>query len=237
MTASGSSEPPMICLVTDRRRLTAGAPGRRWRTCLVEQVRFAVQAGVDLVQVRERDLDANELAGLVSSLVTVTRGSRTRLVVNDRIDVALACGADGVHLRGDSIGVEDARSLAPEGFLIGRSVHSVTDAVRAAGADYLIAGSVFPSPSKARATAWLGAAGLRAIVRASRPPVLAIGGIDDTRFDEIAETGAAGIAAIGLFIRSGEVSGTESGGVCRSMPLEDLLGQARARFDSILLRP
>ncbi len=227
----------MFCLVTDRRRLMADGPVDRSHRCLVEQVRFAVEAGVDLVQVRERGLEAGDLAALVSSLLVVTCGSRTRVVVNDRLDIALACGADGVHLRGDSIGVDAARSLAPGGFLIGRSVHSVDDAVRAANADYLIAGSVFPSASKPQATAWLGAAGLRTIVRASRPPVLAIGGIDDTRFEAIAETGAAGIAAIGLFMRNGDSSDAGIGGVCRSMPLQDLLGRARARFDSVVSRP
>ncbi len=227
----------MICLVTDRRRLTAAASSDDWRTCLAEQARFAVQAGIDLLQVRERDLDGKELAALVSSLVTVTRGSRTRLVVNDRLDVALACGADGVHLRGDSIAVEDARSLAPAGFLVGRSVHSIEDAVRAASADYLIAGLVFPSTSKPQATAWLGAAGLRSIVRAVRPQILAIGGIDESRLDEIAETGAAGIAAIGLFIRQGELSGAESLGVCRAIPIQDVVGRARARFDRVESRP
>jgi thiamine-phosphate pyrophosphorylase len=235
--ASGSREPSMICLVTDRRRLTVEPSADQGRACLVEQVRFAVEAGVDLVQVRERDLDAKELAALVSSLLAVTRGSHTSLVVNDRLDVALACGADGVHLRGDSIAVDDARSLTPDSFLIGRSVHSVEDAIRAARADYLIVGSVFPSVSKPQSTTWLGIAGLLAIVRASRPPVLAIGGIDDTRFDEIAATGAAGIAAIGLFVRNGESSESESGGACRTMRLQDLVGSARARFDSAVSRP
>jgi thiamine monophosphate synthase len=87
----------MICLVTDRRRLVAdGAPPGTGRRCLVAQVRRAADAGVDLVQVRERDLDAASLAALVVELLAVTRGTSTRVVVNDRIDVAIACGADGV---------------------------------------------------------------------------------------------------------------------------------------------
>ena len=168
----------MICLVTDRRRLAvAGATAAAVADCLVAQIRHAVDAGVDLVQVRESDLEAGALAAIVSRLLAVTRGSSTRLVVNDRIDVALACGADGVHLRGDSIAAADARRLAPPGFLIGRSVHAAGEAIAAAAADYLIAGTVFPSASKPDGTPLLGIEGLRAIVAAVDRPVLAIGEI------------------------------------------------------------
>ena len=119
----------MICLVTDRRRLLAvgraDADGPDpWRACLAVQVRHAVAAGVDLIHLRERDLEAGALASLVTQLLAITAGSSTRLVVSDRVDIALACGADGVHLRGDSIPAAAARRLAPDGFLVGRSVHS-----------------------------------------------------------------------------------------------------------------
>ena len=107
----------ILCLVTDRRRFVRPIPD------LLDQVRLAVHAGVDLIQVRERDLEAASLADLVSSILAVTRGSRTRVVVNDRLDVAIATGADGVHLRHDSIAVAAARTLAPSPFLVGRSVH------------------------------------------------------------------------------------------------------------------
>ena len=171
----------MICLVTDRRRLVAAAtaaaaaPGAL-RARLVAQVRHAVDAGIDLIQVRERDLEARALAALVTELLAVTRGTPTRLVVNDRMDVALACGADGVHLRGDSIPIAMARRIAPpSGFSIARSVHGVDEAI-AAGADYLIAGTVFrPRRSRdRRLCSVLRAAGNR---RGRGCPVLAIGGI------------------------------------------------------------
>jgi len=89
---------------------------------VVEHCQDAVQAGVDLIKVREKDLEAAALSALVSELVRLTRGTGTRVVVNERLDVALACRADGVHLRGDSIPALRARSMAPPGFLIGRSV-------------------------------------------------------------------------------------------------------------------
>jgi thiamine-phosphate pyrophosphorylase len=150
--------------------------------------------------VRERDLEAGQLAALVEVALALARGTTSRIVVNDRLDVALACGADGVHLRADSIPTADARRIVPAGFLIGRSVHAPGEASAAEGCDYLIAGTVFPSRSKAAGAAVLGIEGLRAIVRVSRAPVLAIGGVTADRFDDVAAAGAAGVAGIGLFL-------------------------------------
>ena len=224
----------MICLVTDRRRLAAGAAPAVMRACLVAQARHAVDAGVDLIQVRERDLDAGGLAALVTDLLAVTAGTPTRLVVNDRIDVALACGADGVHLRGDSIPIRDARRLAPAGFLIGRSVHGVDEAAAAAAADYLIAGTVFPSASKPGPGPLLGIEGLRAIVHAAGRPVLAIGGMAGERIGEAAAAGAAGVAAIGLFMAphpDAEVDG------CGAVDLRQTVNTVRSRFDRLNTTP
>lgn len=219
----------MFCMVTDRRRLAgADAPPDRWRRCLIAQARYAVEAGVELVQVRERDLAAAELAAIVREMRGVTRGSRTRVIVNDRLDVALAGGADGVQLRGDSIGVCAARRLAPAGFLIGRSIHSLDEAMSAADADYVIAGTVFPSPSKDDATTLLGLDGLQAIAQRVRVPVLAIGGVTEARVENIARAGAAGCAAIGLFMGADRGPGHES---CRAVPLRALVDRVRRRFD------
>ena len=139
----------VLCLVTDRHRLcsetVAFEPARRR---LIDQAKWAITSNVDLIQVRERDLEAADLARLVGDLVRVSRGSGTRVIVNDRIDVALACGADGVHLRHDSVRAEAVRTIAPAGFLVGRSVHGLAEAERAGPVDYLIAGTVFPTPSK-----------------------------------------------------------------------------------------
>jgi thiamine-phosphate diphosphorylase len=122
------------------------------------------------------------------------------VVVNDRLDVALASGADGVHLRGDSIPPGSARSIAPPGFLIGRSVHHVEEARAVApDVDYLVAGTVFPTSSKAGRTEWLGVEGLGRICRSVSVPVLAIGGMTPDRLADVATSGAAGVAAIGLF--------------------------------------
>jgi len=190
----------VLCLVTDRRRLcpeTVAFEAARRR--LIDQAKWAVTSNVDLIQVRERDLETADLARLVSDLVRVTRGSGTRVVVNDRLDVALACGADGVHLRHDSVRAETVRTIAPAGFLVGRSVHGLAEAEGAGPVDYLIAGAVFPTSSKPSA-AMLGLDGLADVVQAVAVPVLAIGGITRERLDEVAATGAAGAAGIGLFI-------------------------------------
>jgi thiamine-phosphate pyrophosphorylase len=227
-----------ICLVTDRRRLAGGhATFADARRCLVAQARHAVAAGIHLIQLRERDLEAADLAAVARDLLAVTRGTATRLVVNDRLDVALACAADGVHLRGDSLPVAAARQIAPDGFLIGRSVHSVGDAAQAAGADYLVAGAVFPTASKPASHALLGLDGLRTIVSAAAAPVLAIGGITEARCDAVAGAGAAGIAAIGLFM-SAEVDPRASDPPpCAAIPLAEIVDRARVRFDSVLRRP
>jgi thiamine-phosphate pyrophosphorylase len=181
--------PCMVCMVTD-----GGGQS------IADRCEAAVRAGVDMIQVREPDLDAAALAALVTSLVRLTRGTGTRVVVNDRLDVALACGADGVHLRGDSIPPASARVIAPPGLLIGRSVRRLDEAMEAApSVDYLIAGTVFPTSSKAGLYNLLGIEGLTLICEAVPVPVLAIGGVTPDRFAAIAEAGAAGVAAIGLF--------------------------------------
>jgi thiamine-phosphate pyrophosphorylase len=199
-----------LCLITDRRRVA-----------VVEQCRAAVSAGIDLIQVRERDLDAAALAELVGDLVRLARGTATRVVVNDRLDVALTCGAHGVHLRGDSIAAAKARAIAPAGFLIGRSVHRVDEAVGAApDVDYLIAGTMFPTSSKPGLDKLLGSAGLAAIARAVSVPVLAVGGVTMDRIGTLADTGAAGVAAIGLFAEHGA-------------RLAEVVREARRRFDSV----
>ncbi|RPJ70205.1 MAG: thiamine phosphate synthase [Acidobacteria bacterium] len=178
---------------------------------------LAAGAGVDLVHVRERDLGGAALAALVARLVRRANGSPTRIVVNDRLDVALAAGASGVHLRGDSVATDRARGASPGGFVIGRSVRTAAEAAREsrAGADYLVLGTVFPTPSKPGDPTLVGPEGLRAAAAIARVPVLGIGGISEARVAEIAATGAAGIAAIRLFWGAGRDAAAFRGAVAR----------------------
>lgn len=191
-----------ICLVTDRRRLGAavGARPAGWADALEQQVRGAAAAGVDLVQVREPDLEAAELVSLVERLVAASAGTPSRILVNDRLDVALAASAAGIHLKERSFRPADARPLTPAGFLIGCSIHSAVAAVERRDASYLMAGTVLPTISKPEGTL-LGWDGLAAVVvAAAGTPVLAIGGIDLPSMGLLASSGAAGLAAVGAFI-------------------------------------
>jgi thiamine-phosphate pyrophosphorylase len=169
----------------------------------VQQVRAAARAGVHLIQLRERDLDARPLLELTTHCVEAVRGTRARVVLNDRVDVALAAGAHGVHLRGDSVPTARVRALTGSGFLIGRSVHTAEEARHESGegGDYLLFGTVFPSRSKPAAQA-TGPADLARAVAATTLPVLAIGGITPDRLAAVARAGAAGFGAIDLFAAS-----------------------------------
>jgi len=219
----------ILHLITDRRRLAGhDAPWPEQRTCLLAQARFAIDAGIAVLQLRERDLDAAVLYDLTVELVAMAAGSRTRIVVNDRADIALAARAGGVHLRGDSLAPAVVRRFAPAGFLIGRSVHDAGEVAELAGAvDYLIAGTVWATPSKPADHPLLGVDGLgRIVAAAGRVPVLAIGGVQVDRIAEIAKAGAAGVAAIGLFI--GERSRTDRAGGCGARSLLELARRASA---------
>jgi len=203
---------PIICLVTDRHTRTGA---------LLAHVAEAACAGVDLIQLRERDLDDRTHVALARDAVSAVRATAARLLVNDRLDVALAAGAGGVHLRADSVPAPGARSLLGDSALIGRSVHSVEEA-RAAqhdgGIDYLMFGTIFPSPAKPSDHRYAGVEGLRAVCESVRLPVIAIGGVTVDGASRIAAAGAAGVAAIGLFSRSSDLRLT--------------VGQLRDAFDT-----
>ena len=195
---------PIICLVTAGR-------GREQR--LLDLIVEAAHAGVDLIQIRERRLDDRALVNLTRRAVEATRGTTSRIVVNDRLDVALAADASGVHLRGHSFAADRIRALAPPGFLIGRSVHDPAEAAAVeagGGCDYLLYGTVFPSTSKRPADPISGPGALREVCATVGIPVLAIGGISIENVSQVAASGAAGIAAISLFECGGPIAATVS---------------------------
>lgn len=193
---------PLILLVTDRHRLAGavGASATEAPALLLEQVRGAVAAGVDYVQVRERDLEAGALAALVASVVAIAAGSQTRVLVNDRIDVALAARAAGVHLREDSVPTASARRLLGPLAVVGRSVHQAAGARAAGEVSYLLAGAVFMTASKPGGVP-LGPEGLSRIVAASAGrTVVAIGGVTAANVGTVLRAGAGGVASIGAFL-------------------------------------
>jgi thiamine-phosphate pyrophosphorylase len=182
-------------MITDRRRLGAGGDDR-----LVARVHAVSRAGVHLVQIREPDLDGGPLTRLVERCVHAVRSTVTRILVNDRLDVALAAGAHGVHLRADSMPAARVRGHVPSGFLVGRSIHSSAEAAAArhGEVDYLIFGTVFPTSSKPNHEG-AGTRSLADAVAATTLPVLAIGGVTRETAGLVGRSGAAGLAAIGLF--------------------------------------
>jgi thiamine-phosphate diphosphorylase len=185
----------VLCLVTDRRRTGS-------IEALVGRIAAAAAAGVQLVQVREPDLDDRALLDLVRRAVAAVRGSRTRVLVNDRLDVAMAGGAHGVHLRSTSVPAGRARAIAPSGFLLGRSVHAAAEAAEvsaAGGLDYLLFGTVFATGSKPGHPAAGVAALAAAVTAAPRLPVLAIGGVSGGTVARLPASRCAGLAAIGWF--------------------------------------
>ena len=206
--------PPAITLVTSRRRLSPSA-----RTlgdeldALEAYLDEAIEAGVDVIQIRERDLDARPLVELTRRVVA--RAGRTRVIVNERADVALFGGAAGVQVRAGGVRSRLLRALDPR-WTIGRSVHEGDDMAGASDeTDFLLFGSVFDSASKPGAQA-AGLEGLRRVVDAARIPVVAIGGITPARADACVRAGAQGVAAIGLFLPEGRAP--DALGVRRAVP-------------------
>ncbi|NOT57375.1 MAG: thiamine phosphate synthase [Deltaproteobacteria bacterium] len=174
--------------VTDRKH-TAGRP-------LVDVIHAALDGGVRAVQLREKDLEGGELSHLAAQLRTLTERYQARLLINERLDVALAVDADGVHLGHTSFPVATARRLLGPEKLIGVSTHSLAEITDAAGADFLVFGPVYFTPSKAAYGDPQGLERLREAVAHSAVPIFAIGGITTERISQVRDAGAYGVAMI-----------------------------------------
>ena len=194
---------PLICYVTDRQALASADPPTDQVNGVLERIRAAAEAEVDWIQIREKDMNARDLLQLSRHAVAI---GKARVLVNDRLDVALAAGAAGAHLGHESAPVGAVvrwcrDGNAPREFLVGVSCHRLEDVdeTQKAGADYIFFGPVFETPSKQRFGAPQGITRLAEVCRASRIPVIAIGGISERNAVECFRAGAAGIAAIRLF--------------------------------------
>lgn len=166
---------------------------------VIEVVRLALDGGARSIQLRNKGESPRELLAVGRELRALTREAGARLFVNDRLDVALALEADGVHVGPDDLPVAVVRAHAPAGFLIGRSADDLAVARRAVddGADYLGCGTMYATSTKADAGEVIGLKGLAAVVAAVRVPVVGIGGVTAERAAEVAGTGAAGVAVVG----------------------------------------
>lgn len=188
---------PRLYLVTDRHQT---------RRPLCEVVEAALAGGVDAVQLREKDLGARDLLSLAEELRRVSEAAETLLLVNDRVDVALACGAAGVHLTGSSLPVAQARALLGPDRLLGASTHSLAEAQAAErdGVDFVVFGPIFPTPSKSAYGEPQGLDRLRAVCAQIACPVVAIGGITSERVPSVLAAGAYGIAVISAIIAAAD---------------------------------
>ncbi|HVM95251.1 MAG TPA: thiamine phosphate synthase [Candidatus Acidoferrales bacterium] len=184
-----SARCPRLYLVTDRRN-TGGRD-------LLDVVAEALAGGVDAVQLREKDLTTRELVELGRALNELCRPHRASLLINDRIDVALAIGAAGVHLPANSFPPRDARALLGPDALIGCSTHSLDEAQSVAGAaNFVVFGPIFDTPSKRNLGAPLGLESLAGACKALRVPIVAIGGIEPRNVERVKGCGVAGVAVI-----------------------------------------
>jgi thiamine-phosphate pyrophosphorylase len=191
---------PPLCLVTDRRRFPAPAPGEAFAAAEWRVLDAAIAAGVGAVQLREKDLDGGALHARAVRLAARCHASGVRLLVNDRVDVALAAGADGVQLPATGLPVAAARALLGPDRTIGCSVHDEVELARSAGADLVLFGPVHDTPAKRAYGPPQGLDRLAAVARASSAPVIAVGGITPERTAAVLRAGAAGVAVIAAIL-------------------------------------
>ena len=193
---------PITYLITSGESCSATDSSSEEFRRLLSSVRAAVEARVTLVQLREKALTGRILFELAAAAAHVARGSGTRILVNDRADVARAAGCDGVHLTTNSLEASAVRQAFGEEFLIGVSAHAPAEAraARDGGGDFAVFGPVFDTPSK---RAYGAPAGLGALEEAARElspfPVVALGGVGETNAADVLRAGAAGVAGIRLF--------------------------------------
>ena len=193
---------PIIYLITGGATTSTSNPFSEDFQHVLALVSTAVSAGVSLIQLREKNLPARSLYELTARAAAITRGTKTRLLVNDRADIARAAGADGVHLTRRSIEASIIRRAFGQDFLIGVSTHSLEEAqeARDGGADFAAFGPVFDTPSKSAYGPPLGLEKLREAARMLSPfPLLALGGITLENGSETIRAGASGVSAIRLF--------------------------------------
>lgn len=185
-----------LYLVTDRHQ-TGGRP-------LDTVVKEVMAGGVRAVQLREKDLPVRDVLRWAETLRSLTAGFGARLLINDRVDVCMAVGADGVHLRADSLPIPAVRKILGPERLIGQSVHSASEAIEAqrAGADFVVLGPIYDTPSKRAMGTPLGLSNIRSAAVRVAIPIFAIGGIRSDRIQEVIRSGACGVAVISALLQA-----------------------------------
>lgn len=193
---------PITYLITSSESSSATTPSSEEFRRLLALVRAAVAARVTLVQLREKELTGRVLFELASAVAQLARGSATRILVNDRADIARAAGCDGVHLTTSSLEASTVRRAFGEEFLIGVSAHTFQEAraARDGGADFAVFGPVFDTPSKRVYGPPVGLEALMKVALKLSPfPLVALGGVGIEQIKDVLHAGAAGVAGIRLF--------------------------------------
>ncbi len=187
-----------LYLITDRKVM---------KTSFYEAVEEALRAGVKALQLREKDLTVRELLQMSYKLRELTSAFGARLFINDRVDVAMAVQADGVHLGGASMPVSAVRRIVGNGLMIGVSTHHIKEAAtaEAEGADFITFGPVYDTPSKRQYGPPQGIERLREVTSKIRIPVFAIGGIKKDKVSEVLDAGAHGVALISAILGSDNI--------------------------------
>ena len=191
---------PPLYLVTNRHR-TNNRP-------LLHVLQEALQAGVRLIQLREKDLDTRSLLTLATEVLTLTRSYNASLLINDRVDVAQAIGAEGVHLRANSLPIPVTRRILGPKALIGASAHTSQEvmAAEAQGADFIVLGPIYDTPSKRDFGPPLGIQVMGEVQRTCHTPLYAIGGLTPERAAGVREAGGYGVAVISSILESTSIS-------------------------------
>ncbi len=212
-------------LITDRKLVTRNSRKGTWSqrdftSSLVTVVRQALRGGVRAVQLREKDLSTRELLRLAYKMRDLTNKYSARLFINNRFDIALAVGADGVHLAQDSIPAEVVRKAVKKNFLIGVSTHSLKEAKEAekAGVDFITLGPIYKTLSKLKYGTPLGINTLKKVSRGIRVPVFAIGGVKGRKIKELKKAGVYGVAMISEVFKASDIQK-------KTRDLMDLLGE------------
>jgi thiamine-phosphate pyrophosphorylase len=191
-----------LYLITDRKLVAD-------RCSLIAAVRQALQGGVKVIQLREKDLDTRELLKLAYKMREMTKKYEAKLFINDRLDIALAAGADGVHLTQNSIPIDAVKRVVKNKLIIGASTHSLKEAAAAekAGADFITLGPVYRTPSKMKYGRPIGLDVLKKVSGKVKIPVFAIGGIKSHRVEAVGKAGAYGVAMISEIFGAGDIKG------------------------------
>ncbi len=196
-----------LYLITDRKQLIKIRNSQLATRNLLTAVRQALKGGVRAVQLRERDLGTKELLKFAYKMRDLTRQYKAKLFINDRFDIALAVGADGVHLTQNSIPVHAVKNLVKRKLMIGVSTHSLKEAKEAekGGTDFITLGPVYRTPSKLKYGDPLGITILKSVSRKIQIPVFAIGGIKSNRIGEVKGAGAYGVAMISEIFKADSI--------------------------------